>query len=318
VTAIHAILIAAFVTLIAGLLLAMGWLKREEAWRKRAEAVLSGHHRAESAPPGMLEMAGRLLMAWRGTHRAAKLMGIRLDRVSDYRPRWFVVLGVAFLAGRIGGAVAGDLLHEGLVIPATLVGAILASRALFGLIEGRRRDALYRQFPDALGQIVRAVRVGLPVVEAIRNVAEEAPSPTNVEFRAIADRLTLGVPIDEALAETALRTGLPEYRFFATALTLQARAGGALSETLENLAEVIRKRVALRQRAHALSSEAKTSAGILASLPFITAAMLFAVTPSYAMILLTTDSGKTALMIAAGMMTMGLLVMRSIIKRALS
>ncbi len=317
-TAIHVILIAAFLAIMLGLVVAMAAVKRQEVWRTRAEAVLSGHRQVQLAPPGMMEMAGRLLLAWPWTHRAARLLGIRLDRLADYRPRWFVVLGAALLAGRIGGAVAGDVLHEALVIPATLVGAVLASRAMFGLIESKRREALYRQFPDALGQIVRAVRVGLPVVEAIRNVAEEAPVPTNVEFRAIADRLTLGVPIDEALAETALRTGLPEYRFFATALTLQARAGGALSETLENLAEVIRKRVALRQRAHALSSEAKTSAGILASLPFITAAMLFAVTPSYAMILLTTDSGKMALGIAAGMMTMGLLVMRSIIRRALS
>lgn len=317
-TLIHAILIGAFVAIICGLICAMAALKRQEAWRVRAEAVLSGHRQAQSVPPGTMEMAGRLLMAWSWTHHAARLFGIRLDRLGDYRPRWFVVLTASFLAGRVGGGIAGDLLHEALVIPATLLGAVVASRALFGMIERKRREALYQQFPDALGQIVRAVRVGLPVVEAIRNVAEEAPSPTNVEFRAIADRLTLGVPLDEALAETALRTGLPEYRFFATALALQARAGGALSETLENLGEVIRKRVALRQRAHALSSEAKTSAGILASLPFITAAMLFAVTPSYAMILLTTESGKTALFLAAGMMGMGLLVMRSIIRKALT
>ena len=57
----------------------------------------------------------------------------------------------------------------------------------------------------------------------------------------------------------AERTGLAEYRFFATAIGLQAQTGGALSETLENLADVIRRRLALQARGHALSSEARAS-----------------------------------------------------------
>ena len=43
------------------------------------------------------------------------------------------------------------------------------------------------------------------------------------------------------------RNKLPEYGFFATALALQSETGGTVSDTLERLAEVIRKRVALRE-----------------------------------------------------------------------
>ncbi len=107
--------------------------------------------------------------------------------------------------------------------------------------------------------IVRSVRVGIPVTEGIRTVAREAPRPTAQEFSLLADQIRIGMPIEEALRELATRNQLPEYRFFATALALQNQTGGGLAETLENLGDVIRKRVALKGRAHALASEARTS-----------------------------------------------------------
>ena len=57
-----------------------------------------------------------------------------------------------------------------------------------------------------------------------------------------------------------MRIKLTEYQFFATALTLQARSGGGITQTLETLADVIRKRVGLKARGYALTAEARTSA----------------------------------------------------------
>ena len=74
---------------------------------------------------------------------------------------------------------------------------------------------------------------------------------------------------------------MPEYRFFATALSLQNQTGGALSETLENLADVIRKRVALAAKGKALASEARTSAMVLAAMPIVTGGGLWALNPGY-------------------------------------
>ncbi len=118
---------------------------------------------------------------------------------------------------------------------------------------------LFQQFPDALAMIVRAVRVGLPIVEAIRVVARENAEPTAREFAGLVAQTTIGVPLDDALREMAERNRLPEYRFFATALSLQSQTGGGLTETLENLADTIRKRVAAKLRGHALAAEARMS-----------------------------------------------------------
>ena len=86
----------------------------------------------------------------------------------------------------------------------------------------------------------------------------------------MADQITLGVTLNEALQGLADRNDLPEYGFFATALALQSETGGTVTDTLERLAEVIRKRVALREHARALASEARTSIAILAALPVFT------------------------------------------------
>ncbi len=77
------------------------------------------------------------------------------------------------------------------------------------------------------------------------------------------------------------RNTLPEYGFFAAALSLQAQTGGGLTATLETLADIIRRRVAMKERGHALSSEARTSSMVLGALPVAVGGMLYIVAPQY-------------------------------------
>jgi tight adherence protein B len=194
----------------------------------------------------------------------------------------------------------------------------LLCRGFYGWFEDRLVATLFRQFPDALAMIVRAVRVGLPIVEAIRVVARENAEPTAREFTALVAQTAIGVPLDDALREMAERNRLPEYRFFATALSLQSQTGGGLTETLENLADTIRKRVAARLRGHALAAEARMSSYILGALPLVAGAMLSAVNPGYMAVLFTDPSGRTLLLIATAMLLGGAFIMRTMIRKSLT
>jgi len=187
----------------------------------------------------------------------------------------------------------------------------------FKRVENKRRSALLSQFPDALAMIVRSIRVGVPVIDAVRNVSLAAPAPTAGEFNRLVDQIAVGTPLDEAVTELAVRTGLAEYRFFATALSLQTQTGGTLSETLENLADVIRKRAALKARGHAMTAEARTSSSILAMLPVVTGGMLYALNPNYMMLLFTDATGKLFFSLAIIMLILGMLCIRTIIKSVL-
>lgn len=246
----------------------------------------------------------------------ARALGYEPERASHYPVRAPIVLGLALLAA-VAAAEAADFLvgsASRLFIP---IAWIVLSRRAFAWFEQRRSARLYVQFPDALAMIVRSVRVGIPVSEAVRNVAQEALEPTCTEFALLSDQLTIGVALDEALRDIAARNNLPEYRFFATALALQAQTGGGLSDTLEGLADVIRKRVAVRRRAHALASEARTSTYVLAALPVFTGLALAVINPAYISLLFTDPTGKAVLAAAIGMLSTGMVVMRTTITRTL-
>jgi tight adherence protein B len=306
----------------AGLLALMGGasvfvLRHDRLQQKlasRVDAIATPYARANP-----LQVMGQR-RSWVSARQAGtvlfRLFGYDPTRASHYPCSAAVVLVIAIIAAGIVAQIAGALFGTmaNLAVPVLWV---VISRKIFAWFEQKRSNRLYLQFPDALAMIVRAVRVGIPVSEAVRNVSREALEPTASEFGVLSDQLTIGIALEEALGDIATRSRLPEYRFFATALSLQAQTGGGLSETLENLADVIRKRVAVRNRAYALAGEARASTYILAALPVVTALALTVINPAYIGLLFTDPTGRAVLAAAVGMLSTGMTVMRMTITRSL-
>src|SRR6266478_1535112 len=172
-------------------------------------------------------------------------------------------------------------------------------------------------FPDALDLIGRAVRAGLPAVEAMEVAGREIRPPVGIEFQRTLEEVRLGVDINEALQRTAERIRVPDFRFYVVALALQRRTGGALAETLANLSNIIRRRKEMRLKARALSAEAKASAMVLAILPFVVGAILFTLNPALMSILFDDPRGRYMLGLAALSLLTVIAVMALIIKRTL-
>jgi tight adherence protein B len=63
-----------------------------------------------------------------------------------------------------------------------------------------------------------------------------------------------------------------------------------------------------------MSSEAKASAGIIGSLPFIVAILVSLTTPTYLLPLFTTPIGNIWLGIAAIMMSVGIFIMKKMVE----
>lgn len=233
-----------------------------------------------------------------------------------YPLRWWIVVMIALAVGKAAHSLVADFggLLAWVILPIAWIGL---SRAFFGFFNRRLRERLLAQFPDALAMIVRSVRVGIPVQEAIRTVARELPHPTGPEFARLVSDVSVGVSMEDAMNQMARRAGLPEYRFFATALSLQNQTGGALSETLENLADVIRKRAGLKAKGMAMASEAKTTAGILAALPALVGTVLWVLNPVYIAMLFNDPTGRSMFGAALVSLATGLFVIRTIIRRSL-
>jgi tight adherence protein B len=208
-------------------------------------------------------------------------------------------------------------LSSGLVMPLGLMAAAAGPVALLRLAQASYRKKFLDVFPDALDLIRRAVKAGLPVNEALAVAGREIADPVGSELRRALEQVQIGVHMNEALQETADRIRVADFRFLVVALILQQRTGGSLAETLANLSGVIRARKALRQKARALSAEAKASAAVLAILPFVVGGLMYVINRDLARALIEDPRGRFMVGVAFLSLVTGLTTMAVIVRRAL-
>lgn len=201
--------------------------------------------------------------------------------------------------------------------PVALAAAAAAPLLLIQKAQQRFQERFLRSFPDALDLIVRAIRAGLPLADAVENVGKEIAAPVGSLFSQIHSRTLIGLDLEQELDAAATRLRIVEFRFFAIALSLQRRTGGNLAETLEKLSAVIRRRKELRQRARALTAETRASAWTIGVLPFLSMASLYFLNRSYLTLLFTDPRGHFILTAAIVGLGSGVLVMRAMITGSL-
>jgi tight adherence protein B len=252
-------------------------------------------------------MTDRFVKRWL-PHR--ELLDARLARTG----RAITVGHYAMTTGALVVAVSAVVLIFGrmLVLPSLLVGlavGIALPYFVIGKMGARRIKAFLNLFPDAIDLIVRALKSGLPISEAIVSAANEIGDPVGAEFRTVESGMRMGRDLDSLLWDIAKRIDAPELRFFIIALSVQRETGGNLGETLGNLSDLLRRRRSMRQKARAMASEARASTMILGSLPIVVTLILLLTSPSYIMILFTDVRGLMLCGIAIGMLVTGIGVM---------
>jgi len=231
-----------------------------------------------------------------------------------------ISLGQYALACLAIGTVTGGGTKLGLGWPGLaclLIGialGLLLPHIYIGILGGRRLNKFNAYFSEAIDLIVRGLRSGLPVTESIKAVGREIMDPVGIEFRLIADSITFGMTLQEALWAAASRIDIPEYRFFAITLGIQQETGGNLAETLDNLSQVLRRRRQMKLKIKALSSEAKASAYIIGSLPFIMFGIIMAENHRYAMTLFTDPRGWVMLACGFACYSLGIGIMWKMVK----
>jgi tight adherence protein B len=177
----------------------------------------------------------------------------------------------AWLAGRTSPLELMALGVAGLAFPIVAINILRAQRIKrFG-----------EQFPDAIDVIVRSLKAGHPLPIAIGLVAREMPDPVGTEFGMVADEISFGLELEGAMRNLYLRVGQEDLPLFVTSVSIQAATGGNLAAILEGLSKLIRDRFKMRRKIRALSSEARFSAYVLISLPFILYAVINAASPGF-------------------------------------
>ena len=185
---------------------------------------------------------------------------------------------------------------------------------VIGRIGKRRLNAFINLFPDAIDLIVRALRSGLPVTEAIVGAGHEIADPVGAELRLIENGMRMGRDLESLLWDTAKRIDAPEFRFFVIALSVQRETGGNLAETLANLSDVLRRRRQMQAKARAMASETRATTMILGGLPIAVIGVLSLTSPHYLVPLIEDVRGIILDGVALTMLTTGVVIMNRMAK----
>lgn len=259
--------------------------------------------RQQSATPKIDRVARRWLP--RRDILAARLA--RTGRSITIGQYGLVVVGVAILAtGALRSFAPLDLVADLLI--GLFVGMALPYLVV-GRLGNRRVAAFTALLPDAIDLMVRALRSGLPISEAIIGAGREIADPVGCELRLIESGMRLGRDLEALLWDIARRIDIPEFRFFIIALSVQRETGGNLAETLANLADALRRRKQMRAKVRAMTSETRATTMILGGLPLVVIGLLMLTSPEYLAPLFHDARGHILDGVAVTMLVTGVTIM---------
>jgi tight adherence protein B len=240
-------------------------------------------------------------------------LSVRLGQAGlNWSKRKYITISV--ILGLVAFLIAFFVSHG--LLPALafgFAGGFGIPRWLLKFLKKRREAKFLNGLPDAVDVIVRGIKAGLPLLDSMKLIANEAQDPIRSEFRGIIDTQTIGIPLGEACLKLYERIPVPEANFFGIVVSIQQRAGGNLSEALGNLSRVLRERKKMKAKIKAMSQEAKASAAIIGSLPIIVMALVWFTSPGYIDLLWTASTGRMMLACSGIWMSIGIFVMRKMI-----
>ncbi|CAM5400695.1 type II secretion system F family protein [Eoetvoesiella caeni] len=214
-----------------------------------------------------------------------------------------------------GGLVAALYVLTGNVWLVLLVGVAMlcAPRLILRRLRRKRLARFDEQLPDLLLSLAGALRAGSGIQSGLRHLVVQSPAPLAQEFGLMLREQRMGVPFEQALAQLYRRMPSEGMGLLASALNIALQSGGNLAETLERIATTLRARLHLLGRVHALTSQGRLQAWIMAALPFFLALALEWLDPSSMALLWHTPAGWGVLATVAGLELIGVFLIRRIV-----
>jgi len=191
--------------------------------------------------------------------------------------------------------------------------ALVTPRYLIVRLRKRRLARFDQQLPDLLLALAGALRAGQGVQSALRHIVGQAPAPLSQEFGLMLREQRMGVAFDEALSGLYRRVPTEGAGLVVSSLKIAVQSGGNLAETLERIASTLRARLHLLGRIHALTSQGRMQAWVMALLPFLLALVLDWLDPASMSMLWHSRAGWAVLGIVVLLESAGVVFIRRIV-----
>ena len=203
--------------------------------------------------------------------------------------------------------------HWGILF-AIITGSVLfpMPRILLKALRVRRLHKFNLQLEDALGMMSSALKAGFSIHQSLDEVANCDMHPVGIEFRLLTNELRLGVPLEQALENMNRRVESDDFELVVTAVITARQTGGELSGALERVAALIRERVRISRKVHALTAMGRLQAIMIGAMPFLLLIGLNHIAPQMMQMFFNTAVGIIALIAVIVLVICGFLAIRKI------
>lgn len=167
-----------------------------------------------------------------------------------------------------------------------------------GYLESVTGASLDEQLIEVLLMISSCLKAGRNLDQAFELVAVSTPPPICNEFRTLVQERRLGVPMVEALSNLAERVPSKDLRLAVNATIFQQETGGNLEDLYTQILLTISERKKIMGKIVAGTAHARLSGNMVATIPIILAIVLSTTQPEYLKPMLSNPTGQIALLIA--------------------
>ncbi|SDH23791.1 tight adherence protein B [Pseudomonas flavescens] len=223
-------------------------------------------------------------------------------RAGFSRPRQGLGLWLfIWLLGALMGLIVGHWL--GLLIMSLL--PLLLGRLFIALRYRRRVLRMIEQLPIFLDHVIRSLKSGRALGDALMLAMEVAPEPLRGALARTRRNAQRGMGLGDALQDFADLYERDEFQVLALGVRVNQRYGGNSSELLNNLIRLIREREQSARKLRALTGETRISAYVMGGLPLALACYIFVTNPQFMLGMWHESTGRMVLLLAFALQAMG-------------
>lgn len=205
--------------------------------------------------------------------------------------------------------------YSGAIVLAIILVSIFAFLPpyFYRYLQRRRNKLFIKQLPDALNMVCASMRSGASLTNALEAMVQEQEAPVRQEFSLFLREQRLGVDFNEGLNNMLTRIPELDLKLVVSGMQISKEVGGNLAETLERLADTLRRKLEMEGKIDALTGQGKMQGIVMTALPVFIGFILYHMEPVHMTRLFTEPMGWAVLAITAIMLYVGYIFIRKIV-----
>jgi len=178
-----------------------------------------------------------------------------------------------FLALRLAGVIVAFaltlLLSRNFYLALGLAGLVtIIHIPILKIKRSMRVNKFVLQLAEFLVLITNSLRSGQTFLQGVDIASRDSPNPIGMEFRMLLKETNLGIPVETAFNNMLIRVPSEDLKIVMSAFSIQRNVGGNLADIMDQVAAMIRQRIAIQGQIKVLTTQGKLSGAIVGLLPF--------------------------------------------------